>query len=206
MIVWNIHIIVKRNARSSCCLLLTLQVGTFDTDVRWSERPLPTSYRVTRCVEREPGTVLLVFSLCFLLEKPSRTGDGRTSVGVDSGAKMLPNLRDYLQHYTIATRDHCIFAFEVLHAHLTGNPSPVPKFVDSQCALFVTWNTRSSGGHWKLRGCIGTLEPKQLHRALHDYALNSSVRDHRFSPIKLKELASLQCKVRAQARTVASLG
>ncbi|KXZ46809.1 hypothetical protein GPECTOR_40g543 [Gonium pectorale] len=112
---------------------------------------------------------------------------------------VLPTTQDGQQDPNIATKDHCIFAFAVLHAHLTGNPSPVPNFPDSRCALFVTWNTHS-GGHWKLRGCIGTLEPKQLHRALHDYALNSSLRDHRFSPIRLKELPSLQCKVSLLAR------
>lgn len=38
--------------------------------------------------------------------------------------------------------------------------------------LFVTWNkaSRGGGGH-NLRGCIGTLEPRQLHKAVKDYAL-----------------------------------
>lgn len=101
----------------------------------------------------------------------------------------------------IATTDHCHFCFSVLHAHLTGAPSPEPVFPNGHCALFVTWNVPSGGrGHWKLRGCIGTLEPRQLHSALHDYTLTSALRDHRFSPIKLKELPSLQCKVSLLAR------
>ncbi|KAG2491459.1 hypothetical protein HYH03_010245 [Edaphochlamys debaryana] len=112
---------------------------------------------------------------------------------------VLPTIEGCGSDPNIATKDHCLFCFDVLHSHLTGNPSPEPNFADSRCALFVTWNTRS-GSHWKLRGCIGTLEPKQLYSALHDYTLNSSLRDHRFSPIKLKELPSLQCKVSLLAR------
>ncbi|PNH06686.1 hypothetical protein TSOC_006903 [Tetrabaena socialis] len=106
---------------------------------------------------------------------------------------MLLKSQDGQQEPHIASREHAAFAFAVLHAHLAGTPPPEPNFGDSLCALFVTWNTRS-GSHWKLRGCIGSLEPRQLHPALHDYALNSSLRDHRFSPIKLRELPSLQCK------------
>ncbi|GIL77207.1 hypothetical protein Vretifemale_6574 [Volvox reticuliferus] len=140
-----------------------------------------------------------MFSRCF----PSRiekANDGSKRQGATTGAMVLPNSADAPQDPNIATRDHCIFAFAVLYSHLTGNTSPVPNFPDSRCALFVTWNAFSSGGHWRLRGCIGTLEPKQLQRALHDYALNSSLRDHRFSPIRLKELPSLQCKVSLLAR------
>ncbi|GLI59505.1 hypothetical protein VaNZ11_001397 [Volvox africanus] len=139
-----------------------------------------------------------MFSRCFLsrIEKVN----GSKPQGVGTGAMVLPTSADDPQDPNIATRDHCIFAFAVLHSHLTGNPSPVPSFPDSRCALFVTWNALSGGGHWRLRGCIGTLESKQLQRALHDYALNSSLRDHRFSPIRLKELPSLQCKVSLLAR------
>ena len=36
--------------------------------------------------------------------------------------------------------------------------------------LFVTWNKQSRRG-LRLRGCIGTLEPRWLHAALRDYAL-----------------------------------
>lgn len=48
----------------------------------------------------------------------------------------------------------------------------------SHSALFVTWNKHggSAGGGGgdgppRLRGCIGTLEPRRLHVALRDYAL-----------------------------------
>ena len=41
-------------------------------------------------------------------------------------------------------------------------------------ALFVTWNTIQKGGKERLRGCIGTLEPKRLPKALEDYALTRS--------------------------------
>ncbi|GLC37449.1 hypothetical protein PLESTB_001584600 [Pleodorina starrii] len=135
----------------------------------------------------------------FSCWKGSKRAD-KNRAGFNVSAMVLQASTDAPQDPNIATRDHCVFAFSVLHSHLTGSPSPVPNFPDSRCALFVTWNTHSSAGHWRLRGCIGTLEPKQLRRALHDYALNSSLRDHRFSPIKLKELPSLQCKVSLLAR------
>lgn len=37
-------------------------------------------------------------------------------------------------------------------------------------SLFVTWK-KSQGNNLALRGCIGTLEPRQIHSALKDYAL-----------------------------------
>ena len=37
--------------------------------------------------------------------------------------------------------------------------------------LFVTWNKDTRQGDTRLRGCIGTLEPRHLHNALKDYAL-----------------------------------
>ncbi|GFR42016.1 hypothetical protein Agub_g2831 [Astrephomene gubernaculifera] len=113
---------------------------------------------------------------------------------------MLSKAQDGQRDPNVATRDHCVYAFAVLQSHLTGNPTPVPTFPEGRCALFVTWNTHSGDDHWRLRGCIGTLEPKPLHRALHDYTLTSALRDHRFSPIRLKELPSLQCKVSLLAR------
>ena len=47
----------------------------------------------------------------------------------------------------------------------------------------------------RLRGCIGTFEPKPLHFGLRDYALTSALRDHRFDPISLSELPFLSCTV-----------
>ena len=39
-------------------------------------------------------------------------------------------------------------------------------------ALFITWNKHPDDwGHSQLRGCIGTLEPRRLHTAMHDYTL-----------------------------------
>ncbi|EIE26356.1 hypothetical protein COCSUDRAFT_12481 [Coccomyxa subellipsoidea C-169] len=60
--------------------------------------------------------------------------------------------------------------------------------------LFVTWNKQSRRGQ-RLRGCIGTLEPRHLHTALRDYALTSALRDRRFEPVSHREVASLSCKV-----------
>lgn len=135
-----------------------------------------------------------MFSICFGPFLPvSKSAKASSDERPHLGKMVYPGIEESVDP-SIAQKWHCLYSFAVLQSHLTGNPSPEPDFPDCRCALFVTWNTMSSGGH-RLRGCIGTLEPKQLHAALHDYTLNSALRDHRFSPIKLKELPSLQCKV-----------
>ncbi|CAK9012688.1 Uncharacterized protein CG5902 [Durusdinium trenchii] len=42
---------------------------------------------------------------------------------------------------------------------------------------------------------MGTLKPVELHRGLSDYALQSALHDLRFSPISLKEVKMLTCRV-----------
>lgn len=101
----------------------------------------------------------------------------------------------------VASREHCMYCFDVLSAELQGKQQPAPHFTNTTCALFVTWNTSegqhadSSGKQHRLRGCIGTLEPRSLHAAIKDYALTSALRDSRFSPIAYRELPYLSCKV-----------
>eukprot|EP00434_Breviolum_minutum_P013088 symbB.v1.2.011534.t1/scaffold778.1/size163404/17 len=56
--------------------------------------------------------------------------------------------------------------------------------------LFVSWHTPQG-----LRGCMGTLQPIELHSGLSDYALTSALYDLRFSPITLKEVKGLTCRV-----------
>jgi AMMECR1 domain-containing protein len=47
----------------------------------------------------------------------------------------------------------------------------------------------------RLRGCIGTLQPRHIKQGIKDYALISALRDHRFDPVQWKELSSLECTV-----------
>ncbi|KAM7263237.1 hypothetical protein ACFE04_000920 [Oxalis oulophora] len=63
------------------------------------------------------------------------------------------------------------------------------------CPLFVTWKKVVNGGEPRLRGCIGTLEARDLINGFRDYALTSALRDRRFSPIQSKELPLLECTV-----------
>lgn len=56
--------------------------------------------------------------------------------------------------------------------------------------LFVTWNKDA-----RLRGCIGSLEPRPLRSGLARYALASALSDGRFAPIAHGELPSLSCTV-----------
>lgn len=98
-------------------------------------------------------------------------------------------------HELVASTEHCLFCFDTLIAYLSSERGPVPVFPNADCPLFVTWNISAGHAHWRLRGCIGTLEPRQLHTALKDYTLTSALRDTRFSPIQLKEVPSLKCTV-----------
>eukprot|EP00798_Chlamydomonas_sp_ICE-L_P013113 gene13113-3650_t len=98
-----------------------------------------------------------------------------------------------------STPSHCIFAFDTLIMQLSSQSSPERAFPDAHTALFVTWKLHSTqecaDSHPHLRGCIGTLEPRPLRSALHDYALTSALRDTRFDPIALQELPHLQVTI-----------
>ncbi|GAX77874.1 hypothetical protein CEUSTIGMA_g5316.t1 [Chlamydomonas eustigma] len=98
----------------------------------------------------------------------------------------------------IATTSHVIFAFDTLISHLKqALDKPSPEFPDAETALFVTWkrSPQQEGEHAKLRGCIGILEPRNLHSCLRDYTLTSALRDTRFPPIHIDEIPDLECTV-----------
>lgn len=62
--------------------------------------------------------------------------------------------------------------------------------------LFVSWDRDSTTtGKTRLRGCLGTLEPRWIQTALKDYALRSALSDRRFSPIQWEEVPLLSCTV-----------
>ncbi|EPE35875.1 AMMECR1-like protein [Glarea lozoyensis ATCC 20868] len=67
----------------------------------------------------------------------------------------------------------------------------------TESPLFVTWNTiePSSQHPRSLRGCIGTFESLPIASGLASYALTSALQDHRFSPISLRELPTLEVSV-----------
>lgn len=48
---------------------------------------------------------------------------------------------------------------------------------------------------YDLRGCIGTLAPRQLKKALSEFALSSAFKDRRFNPISLREMRELRVGV-----------
>lgn len=71
-----------------------------------------------------------------------------------------------------------------------------------ECPIFVTWEkkrnkngTVADNSSWQLRGCIGTLEPRVLAKAVGEYAIISALRDQRFSPIRVDEMSSLRVSV-----------
>ncbi|KAI8585097.1 AMMECR1 domain-containing protein [Geranomyces variabilis] len=95
----------------------------------------------------------------------------------------------------VVTKEHCIYCFDVLSAHLLNTEPREPAFKDAQYPLFVTWNTIGKRGSKQLRGCIGNFEPLPLRSGLRDYALTAALHDSRFSPITAAELPSLGCAV-----------
>ncbi|XP_062206061.1 uncharacterized protein At2g38710-like [Phragmites australis] len=95
----------------------------------------------------------------------------------------------------VATEEMAVYCFDTLVAHYTGDPPPPPAFEDGNHPLFVTWKKATNGSEPRLRGCIGTLEPRQIASGFKDYALTSALRDRRFPPIQSKELPSLECTV-----------
>jgi uncharacterized protein (TIGR00296 family) len=107
-----------------------------------------------------------------------------------------------------ATAEHVIHCFDTLLSHFDGAEGPRPVFRDVSCPLFVTWKkrTRKAGEEARLRGCIGTLEPRDLHSSLGEYTLISALRDRRFNPIERKELPFLDCTVSLLTNFEAELG
>ncbi|OYT43396.1 MAG: TIGR00296 family protein [Thermoplasmata archaeon] len=71
-------------------------------------------------------------------------------------------------------------------------PKP-PESFDSESGVFVTLNTYPSH---QLRGCIGYSEPVMpLKNAILDASISSAMRDPRFPPVTLKEMASIVVEV-----------
>lgn len=89
--------------------------------------------------------------------------------------------------------DMIYYCFDVLNSHLHKHSDhPSPKFDNKQFPLFVTWYI---GKEKRLRGCIGTFTPLDLHDGLKEYAITSALRDSRFDPIGKDELSKLNCSV-----------
>ncbi|TVY80621.1 Uncharacterized protein LSUE1_G005286, partial [Lachnellula suecica] len=65
----------------------------------------------------------------------------------------------------------------------------------TESPLFVTWNTITPSGSRNLRGCIGTFESQPLPAGLTSFTIASALQDHRFSPITLRELPTLEVAV-----------
>ncbi|DBA95787.1 hypothetical protein WJX77_002866 [Trebouxia sp. C0004] len=98
--------------------------------------------------------------------------------------------------YQKASQDHVVYCFDVLiHSYGRSGTAPAVLFAQAHCPLFVTWSKVSRFGDYRLRGCIGTLQPRHLHTALREYALTSALKDKRFPPIAENELSQLRCTV-----------
>ena len=70
-------------------------------------------------------------------------------------------------------------------------PESISAAVREKRGCFVTLHQRGD-----LRGCIGTIEPEQsLLRGVEENAVNAAFRDPRFSPLKAKDLSSIDIEV-----------
>ncbi|KAJ8440752.1 hypothetical protein Cgig2_005483 [Carnegiea gigantea] len=94
-----------------------------------------------------------------------------------------------------ANKEMAVYCFDTLLAHYNCEQPPPPAFEEGQHPLFVTWKKVVNGGDPRLRGCIGTLEARDIISGFRDYALTSALRDRRFPPIQPKELPQLECTV-----------
>ncbi|KAL5226081.1 hypothetical protein ABZP36_012720 [Zizania latifolia] len=94
-----------------------------------------------------------------------------------------------------ATEEMAVYCFDALVAHYSGDQPPPPAFEEGIHPLFVTWKKATNGSEPRLRGCIGTLEARQIVTGFREYALTSALRDRRFPPIQSKELPYLECTV-----------
>lgn len=155
--------------------------------------------------------------MCPRDPQPPDPGDG--AVGGENGGKPLATDADECAEEgtsddgdvrLVATPEMCHYCFDMLVRALHPSAAPaehtegnsrleryVPPAVD--VPLFVTWDKRQTsfrgGDDFDLRGCIGTLSPRPLQRALGEFALTSALRDRRFDPIRRNELQSLRVGV-----------
>ncbi|XP_062521621.1 nuclear protein AMMECR1-like [Corticium candelabrum] len=93
-----------------------------------------------------------------------------------------------------ACPEMCCFCFDVLIGHIcrVEMPRNTLKFPNEEYPLFVSWKLLPDK---KLRGCMGTFSAIKLHCGLREYALTSSLKDNRFSPVTFEEIPRLQCSV-----------
>jgi AMME syndrome candidate gene 1 protein len=85
------------------------------------------------------------------------------------------------------------YCFDVLNNYFHRNQETrAPRFTNNEFPLFVTWYI---GKEKRLRGCIGTFSPLNLHDGLKEYAITSAFRDSRFNPISKDEMSKLNCSV-----------
>lgn len=95
---------------------------------------------------------------------------------------------------TVVRAEMCFFCFDVLNCHLNNcdPPKTPPSFPNDSYPLFVTWKV---GRDHRLRGCIGTFSPVNLHSGLREYAISSATKDSRFSAITKDEIPCMYCSV-----------
>jgi len=115
-------------------------------------------------------------------------------------------------HELKATIDMCAHCYDILINHFQqGNESVQKRNLlefacslppDNKCPLFVTWDIKQDDGikistkeDYHLRGCIGTLSPRELTSSIGEYALTSALKDRRFDPISFSEIRLLRVAV-----------
>ncbi|PMD67492.1 uncharacterized protein K444DRAFT_623651 [Hyaloscypha bicolor E] len=121
-----------------------------------------------------------------ILERLFNSSSGSSTPASSSSSSLSPSTNN-----TTPSSSSTSFVPIGLHPRRTSQRSS--NITESP--LFITWNTISPSSSKSLRGCIGTFEPQPLSSGLSSYALTSALSDHRFNPITLRELPTLEVSV-----------
>jgi AmmeMemoRadiSam system protein B/AmmeMemoRadiSam system protein A len=97
-----------------------------------------------------------------------------------------------LHHLAILSLDNAVLAPSTARdAAIREAVTALPEHLKAPAGAFVTLKT-----HGELRGCIGTIEPREpLYRAIMDNSDNAARRDPRFNPVTPSELKGLEVEV-----------
>jgi len=127
---------------------------------------------------------------CSILRLPSSMMSSKSSSARTNGTSSV---------HTSISLMHVLYCFDCIVESLTKQsckPALPVVFNGEKFPLFVTWKKRHSvSSEWRLRGCIGTFNAKELKSGLREYASIAAFEDSRFTPIALSELVSLRCDV-----------
>ena len=85
--------------------------------------------------------------------------------------------------------------FIVIFSSLFGTNKRISTILQSRSNLCAHLYLFCSPQRYVLRGCIGTLQPRETKDGIRNFALNSAFRDRRFPSISQDEIPFLSCGI-----------